>query len=177
MSSPSLRIELQIAAPADIAGIVQLVNSAYRGESSQAGWTTEASILGGQRTDKDAIESMIMGHGQAILVYKEKGGIQACVYLKRQGSVAYLGMLTVSPTLQAGGIGRSVLGSAEQWAKTHWESQQIEMTVIDSRHELIAWYERRGYHSTNRREPFPNDPRFGIPLVEKLMFVVLQKFL
>lgn len=177
MSTLSSPIELQSSSPADIAGIVQLVNSAYRGESSQAGWTTEASILSGQRTDRDAIESMIAGGEQTVLIYKNQDEIQACVYLKRQGSVAYLGMLTVSPVLQAGGIGRSVLASAEEWAKAHWESQRIEMTVIDSRHELIAWYERRGYMTTTRREPFPNDPRFGIPLVEKLMFVVLEKTL
>ena len=176
------------------------MNSAYRGESSQAGWTTEAHLLGGQRTDPDAIAGMIALPSarsthepvvrseegseaaspimQTILIYRESGEIRACVYLKQKGSSAYLGMLTVSPVLQGSGVGRKVLAAAESWVKSNWNSKRIEMTVIESRHELIAWYERRGYARTLVREPFPShDPRFGIPLVENLMFNVLEKIL
>ncbi len=171
---------LREAQASDVGAITELVNSAYRGESSQAGWTTEANILGGQRTDAEAIAGMVAANGQAkeqtILVYEERGKVCACVYLKQKGSTAYLGMLTVSPKLQAGGIGRVLLVGGENWAKTNWQSVRIEMTVIESRLELIAWYERRGYLRTPKREPFPShDPRFGVPLVENLMFIVLEK--
>ncbi|RYZ63376.1 MAG: hypothetical protein EOP09_17750, partial [Proteobacteria bacterium] len=48
--------------------------------------------------------------------------------------------------------------------------------VIDSRKELIAFYERRGYQRTGETRPFPmDDPRAGIPLVSHLQFVVLKK--
>ena len=40
---------MRVASAADAPALVDLINSAYRGESSKAGWTTEADLLGGQR--------------------------------------------------------------------------------------------------------------------------------
>ena len=42
-SNPQIKIAIQ----ADIPSIVALLNSAYRGESSMKGWTTEAHLIGG----------------------------------------------------------------------------------------------------------------------------------
>ena len=86
----------------------------------------------------------------------------------------YLGMLTVSPTLQNGGIGKQMMKASEQFAKEH-DCSCVYMQVIKGRDELIAWYERQGYNDTGERKPFPHgDPRFGIPK-KKLEFIILEK--
>lgn len=164
-----------------------LVNSAYRGDPSRAGWTTEADLLGGQRTDPAALrEFMATGEttlDRVLLVYDGMAGgtgvgrlPEACVQLERRGDDAYLGMLTVQPTRQASGLGKRLLGAAEGWAAARWGARTIIMTVITQRPELIAWYERRGYHATGETAPFPyGDTRFGEPKRPDLQFIVLRK--
>ena len=160
----------------DVEQLSALVNSAYRGDSSRRGWTTEADLLGGQRTDPAVLRRLIASPDTRILLRFEADELVGCVELRRKPDAAYLGMLTVRPDRQAGGVGRVLLAEAEAFVAREWGLGRIEMTVIQHRHELIAWYERRGYHLTGRREPFPyGDPRFGLPKVEDLEFVVLEK--
>lgn len=155
--------------------MVQLVNSAYRGEGSKKGWTTEADLLGGVRTDEEAMKEMVTRPDAVVLKdVDEAGAIIGCVYLKNQQKNLYLGMLTVQPDIQAQGIGKKLLEASEDHAK-ELALPAIMMTVISARHELIAWYERRGYQLTGERKAFPSsDPRFGLPK-QDLEFVVLQK--
>ncbi len=158
--------------------LADLINSAYRGESSKMGWTTEAEFLDGQRTDAGALRELISDKNNAILVVGGDGNPTACVYLRRKTDRAYLGMLTVKPDLQASGIGRRLLASAEQWVMENWQLRRIEMTVIQKRAELIAWYKRRGYLNTRKTEPFPyGKTKFGVPKVDDLEFAVLEKTL
>lgn len=164
-----------------------LVNSAYRGDPSRAGWTTEADLLGGQRTDPAALREFVATGETALdrvlLVYDGTAGgtdvgrlAEACVQLERRGDDAYLGMLTVQPTRQASGLGKRLLDAAEGWAAARWGARTIIMTVITQRPELIAWYERRGYHATGETAPFPyGDTRFGEPKRPDLQFIVLRK--
>ena len=159
----------------DVPKLVELVNSAYRGESSKKGWTTEADLLGGIRTDEDAMKEMVLQADAAVLKYvDEESKINGCVYLKKQDKSLYLGMLTVRPDIQAQGIGKNLLNAAEDYAK-ELGLNSIIMTVISVRHELIDWYRRRGYQLTGERKAFPSsDPRFGLPK-QDLEFVVLSK--
>lgn len=159
----------------DVSKLVALVNSAYRGESSKKGWTTEAGLLDGVRTDDAAMKEMVTRPDATVLKYvDEEGAIIGCVYLKNQQKNLYLGMLTVQPDIQAQGIGKKLLAAAEDHAKEQRLSS-IVMTVISARRELIAWYERRGYQLTGERKAFPSsDPRFGLPK-QDLEFVVLRK--
>ena len=152
----------------------QLVNSAYRGDSSRAGWTTEADLLDGIRTDEPSLLAMIEKPHATVLVYrKEERTITGCVYLEQMGTLIYLGMLTVSPLLQSKGIGKQLLRAAEDF--THSKGcTAIQMTVISVRKELIAWYERHGYAKTGETQPFPTEERFGIPR-QRLEFVVMRK--
>jgi N-acetylglutamate synthase-like GNAT family acetyltransferase len=156
----------------DTETITALVNSAYRGDSSKAGWTTEADLLGGQRTDTDKIREMIsQDHIELVL---ESNEIIGCVYLKEEKDALYFGMLTVRPTLQSRGTGKLLLNRVEEIAK-EMGHKRIRMTVINSRQELIEFYERRGFKWTGETEPFPeNDPRFGIPKT-RLLFHVYEK--
>jgi ribosomal protein S18 acetylase RimI-like enzyme len=164
------------ATPADCAAIVALVESAYRGGSSRAGWTTEADLLGGQRTDADEIAAILAEPHARLLLALDGGEILGCVLLRREREGAYLGMLAVRPQLQGGGLGKRLLGEAEARARSDLGATRIRMTVIEQRKELIAWYERRGYANTGRTEPFPyGNPRFGLPKRDDLRFVVLAK--
>jgi GNAT superfamily N-acetyltransferase len=166
----------RIAEPSDAENLSRLVNSAYRGESSRRGWTTEAGLLGGQRTDPDTLREIICESNYVILVMHSGADPAGCVLLQRKAESAYLGMLTVLPELQARGIGRRLLEAAEDWVIKNWRLQAVEMTVIRQRPELIAWYERRGYVNTHRAEPFPyGDEKFGLPRRPDLEFVVLEK--
>jgi ribosomal protein S18 acetylase RimI-like enzyme len=163
------------AKDADLAEVNQLVNSAYRGDSSRLGWTTEADLLDGIRTDEQQLHRMIHQLGSFILLYKEENKILASVHLRREKHKLYLGMLTVSPPLQNRGIGKKMLRAAEDHAK-RLGCHTIYMSVITSRTELIEWYNRHGYYANGERRPFPmHDPKFGLPKTT-LEFLVLEKW-
>jgi ribosomal protein S18 acetylase RimI-like enzyme len=168
---------LRAATAEDVSALEQLVNSAYRGESSRAGWTTEADLLDGQRVDADGLAAAIASADHVILIAEGEKTV-GCVHLQRRGDDCYLGMLTIRPTSQGAGLGSRLLDAAEGWAATHWASRTVTMTVIAQRAELIAWYERRGYRRTGEQRPFPyGDPRFGLPRRGDLAFEVLRKSL
>jgi len=166
-----------VARETDVPAVVELVNCAYRGEPSRRGWTTEADLLGGQRTDAEAIRSLVTAPDNAILVVRGPSGLKACVHLRKErDGVVHLGMLSVRPALQASMMGRHLLAAAENYSRRQFGARVVEMTVIDVREELIAWYERRGYRRTAELRPFPyGDERFGIPLRTDLRFVVLRR--
>lgn len=174
-----MSIEIRPARTDELAEIAALVNSAFRGESSKAGWNTEEHLLGGQRTDAEILQSQL-SEDAVILTLRLSldGPIDGCVYLKRKpNGDCYLGMLTIRPTAQASGLGRTLLEYAEQFAR-EWKCRRIVMTVISVRDTLIAWYERRGYALTGQREEFPyGDLNFGEPKVEGLFFVVMARAL
>ena len=166
------------AVQADVPALVALVNSAYRGDSSRAGWTTEADLLGGLRIDEARLTSSIAAGDNVILLHEDAGAIVACVHLQRTGDACYLGMLTVKPTRQSKGLGRTMIESAEARAVEHWQSRHMNMTVIMQRTELVAWYERRGYARTGELKPFPyGDQRWGEPTRPDLAFHVMRKTL
>lgn len=169
-------VEITIASTKDVAAIAALVNSAYRGEPAKKGWTTEADLLDGLRTNDDSLTGMINTPGSVILKYTDNTGqLLGCVYLNKKENKLYLGMLTVAPALQAKGIGKQLLLAAEKHAK-EVGCAAITMTVISVRKELIAWYERHGYQSTGETKPFPVDPAFGLPK-QPLHFIVMEKML
>jgi len=159
----------------DVPVLVALINSAYRGEVSKKGWTTEAYLLGGElRTDAPALTAMINNPEAVVLKYTSAQGIiTGAVYLEKQERGLYLGMLSVSPLQQAGGIGKQLLSAAELYAKEN-DCPCIFMNVISLRHELIAWYERHGYQRTGETKPLPANTRFGIPL-QPLQFAIMFK--
>ncbi|MDD5630203.1 MAG: GNAT family N-acetyltransferase [Elusimicrobia bacterium] len=171
-------MDFRTATPVDAPAVAALVNSGYRGESSQRGWTTEAELLGGQRTDESMVLEMIQGEGSRVeLACGEGGELLGCVHLKKEpAETCYLGMLTVDPARQARGIGKRLLAHAEACARL-WGCARLRLTVIAGREELLRFYERRGYARTGAWEPFPeHDARFGIPKVKGLRFVELVKF-
>lgn len=166
------------ATEADIEPLVALIESAYRGDASRAGWTTEADILGGQRTDPEGVAAVVRGADSRMTVVERDAELIACCQLERRGEHAYFGMFAVRPGLQGGGLGKVILAEAERFAAAEWAAREMHMTVITAREELIAWYERRGYARTGRTTPFPyGDERFGVPRRSDLEFELLVKTL
>jgi ribosomal protein S18 acetylase RimI-like enzyme len=163
---------------ADVPSVVALVESAYRGDSSRVGWTTEADLLGGQRTDPADVCACIERAESVVLLGLDGGEIVACANVAIEDGAGYFGMFSVRPTLQGGGVGKQMLAEAERIAREEWRVGAMRMTVIDIRGELIAFYERRGYVRTGVKKPFPyGDPRFGLPKRDDLRFEVLEKVL
>ncbi len=169
-----MSVQITPASTDDAAELNILVNSAYRGDESKQGWTTEADMLEGTRIDEAALRDLIQKPGTTILKYEEDGSLLGCVELRIEGTKLYLGTLSVKPNTQGKGIGKKLLQAGEEHAKQVGCSA-ITMTVIDGRQELIDWYIRHGYALTGERKPFVvPDERWGIPK-KQLEFVVLEK--
>ena len=156
------------------------MNSAYRGESSRKGWTTEADYIDGQRTDAATLAEDLDADPRArLLLLREAGELVGTVWLEpvADSGVWYLGMLTVNPERQSGGVGRRLLTGAEDWVRAAGGTR-IRMTVVSIRSTLIAWYQRRGYVLTGETRPFPyGDASIGQPRRDDLEFVVMEKAL
>jgi ribosomal protein S18 acetylase RimI-like enzyme len=159
----------------DIPQLVALLNAGYRGNLSKAGWTTEANIIEGTiRTDYENVKELMLQPGAIFLkTTNHKNEIEACVFLQKKINKLYLGMLCVSPLLQAKGTGKQLMAAAVKHA-TELGCVSIFMKVISIRHELIAWYQKQGYINTGIKEPFPTDEKFGKPLLP-IEFIILEK--
>lgn len=175
MTKPLQELIFRSATLADVEPIVALVNSAYRGDSSRNGWTTEADLLDGQRTDADEVTRLIVAEDSMFLLCLSNSCIVGNVHLQYRGNAAYLGMLVIQPGMQGKGTGHKLIQAAEGTAIKIWGAQRMSMYVITLRHELIAFYERRGYRRTGQLEAFPDDVRFGIQRVADLEFELLEK--
>ena len=158
----------------DIPSLQSLINGAYRGEASKAGWTTEAELLGGQRTDETELIEILSDPKNTLLKYVEADQILGCVLLTAEENQLYLGMLSVLPQLQNSGIGAKLLAQADLHAK-QLDLPKIVMTVISIRSELIAYYIRKGYVDTGLKAPFPESHLHSVLGNETLDFVVLEK--
>ena len=170
-------IAFAAATNADVPALHALVESAYRGASARGGWTHEADLLDGHRTDPAAIAQSIADPDHVILVARADGELVGCVEISRAGQDrAYLGMLSVRPDWQARALGKALIDAAETHARDRFAATHIEMTVIRQRGELIAYYQRRGYALTGDTRPFPyGDEGFGVPRRADLIFVVMEK--
>lgn len=160
---------LRPATTADLPRLHLVIERAYRGEPARAGWTHEADLVSGERTDIATLTGLL--HGQSrLLIALDGDTVLGCVNVAGRGDgLAYLGLLCVDPPLQAGGIGKRLIAAAEATARDVMAADRIEMTVIDRRVELIEWYRRHGYAPSGEVRPFP------IPLDPPLAMTVLVK--
>ena len=174
-----MTIAFRRAEARDVADLVALVESAYRGDGSKLGWTTEAELLDGQRTDAEGVLSLIDTPNSVIMLAFDADVPEqflACAHIQMHDDGCHFGMFAVRPTLQRGGVGKALLAHCEQFAAREFGAAHMVMWVIWSRVELIAFYERRGYSRTGKQEAFPyGDARFGLPKRDDLYFIVLNK--
>jgi ribosomal protein S18 acetylase RimI-like enzyme len=170
---------LEQARDPDYPAIIDLVNAAYRGHGAVESWNIESGIIEGTRlTDSLLREDLAAKPHAHFLVHRdaESHAIIGTVWLEPVDTDAwYLGLFTVDPALQKQHLGRALLSAAEDFAKAHG-AHSMRMGVLNVREALIAWYERRGYSRTGKSETFPyGDDRFGKPLRDDLVFVILEK--
>lgn len=170
-----LELKFSKAQITDAARLVELVNSAYRGEASRQGWTTEADLLDGRRTHVGDILDLMADDVSMIMLCKRGRELLGSVHLQQQGERVHIGMLAVSPASQGLGIGKRLLLAAEEEARQTWECNCFAMSVISCRQELIAFYERRGYNRTGISKPFPLNPALWTPKVQDLRLELLEK--
>lgn len=160
----------------DLDALIALVTSAYRGDASKQGWTTEADMLDGQRIDPEVLLNDLQRPTSRVIVAEQDGRMLACAHVAEQEGTGYFGMFSVRPDLQGAGVGKLLLAEAERIVRDEWHLPAMRMTVIDIRDELIAFYERRGYRRTGITQPFPyGDERYGIPKRDDLRFEILRK--
>ena len=162
----------RLAEAGDADALAALVNAAYRGGG---GWTTEAGLLEGPRIDAAEVRNLIAAEDSLFLLCLRGDAIIGSVHLKQTDDSAYLGLFVVQPNLQGAGIGKRLMEEAETFTRKEWGSARIWMTVITVRPELMAFYERRGYRRTGRREPFPEGAGAGRALREDLALETLEK--
>lgn len=166
MSDPTIRPAFKT----ELATLHALIERAYRGDAARAGWTHEADLLKGQRTNLAELQAIAADRSRQLLVAERDGIAIGCVVVADQGDgLGYFGQLCVEPGLQAAGLGKQLILAAEAYARDIFAAQRMEMTVIDSRAELIAFYERRGYRLTGERRDFP------LPVERTIMLAVLAK--
>ena len=178
-----MTLRFRAGTAADTDAVVALVESAYRGDASRVGWTTEADLLDGRRTGADDIAAILARPRSRLLLADlpstgsgQAWELVACAHVAEEDGAGYFGMFSVQPGLQNSGIGKAMLAEAERIARDEWKLPTMRMTVIDVRDALIAWYERRGYRRTGKHKPFPyGDARFGIPKRGDLRFEILEK--
>ena len=173
-------LNYRIATEDDCESLWVLIESCFRGEVSCQGWTSEHELLGGQRIDVETLRDIINDSSNVIFMffYLDTNDLVGCVRLQNfpETKTAYLGMLSVSPTLQNRGYGKFILSIAENYAADSWNAEKIEMTVIDLRTELLEFYQRRGYVDSGERKPFPfDDPKFGTAKRRDFEFYLLHK--
>ena len=169
-------LKFRPAGATDVAAVVALVESAYRGDSGRRGWTTESDLLDGHRTDVEAVAALLQQPDDCVLLAEAAGALIASCHVQRQGEWGYFGMFAVDPARQGAGVGKRVLAEAERVVRERWHCRGMRMTVIEQRPELLAWYQRRGYQPTGEYEPFPyGDERFGVPRRDDLRFAVLTR--
>jgi GNAT superfamily N-acetyltransferase len=154
--------------------VADLVNSGYRGEASKQGWTTEADLLDGKRSDAAEVRRLIEMQDSMIYLCLQGTEIIGSVHLQHTKGVGYLGLFVVKPRLQGAGIGKQIMAAAERAAQNAWGIRKMTMTVITVRPELLAFYERRGYRRTGKLIPFPADDQH-VPKVTGLQLEYLEK--
>ena len=170
--------ELREAQISDVPAIVALVQSAYRGETSRQGWTTEADLLDGTRTDEEEVAELISQPDNCLLLLENDKQLVASVHVANKPDHAYLGMFAVRPDQQGKGVGKQLLNAAEDYVYHNWACRALRMTVIPLRVELIDWYIRRGYQLTGETVDFPyGQARYGLPKRDDLNLAVLEKIL
>lgn len=194
VTAPQPTFSFRPATADDVPLLLPLIRSAYRGESSRKGWTTEADLVADERIDAAGLLAKIAEPEGVVLLVTDDAApaptvtttspatrpapLACCEVLrhKQDPAVAYFGLFAVDPDRQAGGVGKTVLAYAEDFARREWGVRKMEMWVIWTRAELIQWYERRGYTRTGARAEFPYKHLVnGDALRDDLYFDVLEK--
>jgi ribosomal protein S18 acetylase RimI-like enzyme len=155
------RFHIRPAFPTDAESLVRLINAAFR---------VEQPFIEGDCIDSEGVRSY-MAKGK-FLVAGDFTGLAACVYVELRGDRGYLGLLGVDPLRQGTGLGRKMMGAAENYFREAG-CQAVDLRVISARTPLPAFYRHLGYLETGTA-PFAPDVPAKVPCHYILMSKTLD---
>lgn len=171
-----MNLHYRTATPDDAVQIQTLLHKAFRSVDSRPGWTADERINASFTLPLDFILSTINREdGNYHMAFDDENNLVACFAMaKKSDEHSRLAMFAVDPKHQRGGLGRKVLGYAEDYALKTWGVKRMDLNTLSTRQELTSWYERCGYRQTGETEPFRYE---YVPekLPDGLYFVVLDK--
>jgi predicted N-acetyltransferase YhbS len=138
-------MQLRLANIQDAEAVTAVINSAFK--------KAEAFFIDGARIDVESVRSL-MAKG-TFLIAGNNGVVAGCVYVELRGERAYLGLLSVDPSLQQAGIGSALMKAAEDHCAQNG-CRFMDLRIVNLRTENHAFYLRRGYAETGT-EPFPSE--------------------
>lgn len=148
-------LHIRPALPVDVPALVRIVEAAYRGTDAAAGWTTEVGLVRNARTHPEEVQALIADEDSVVLLAEQDGVPIGCaaVHPEIDGERPEFGLFAVDPARQAGGVGKALLESGADWARRRGD-RELVIRVLQSRPELVAWYQRRGFRATGEGVPF-----------------------
>jgi predicted N-acetyltransferase YhbS len=151
MFSPKRALPIRIASPDDAAKITAVINAAFR--------IAEGFFIDGNRITQAEVEQLLTKG--AFLLAEDGEKLNGCVYVEMRGERSYLGLLSVDPDYQQGGLGSFLMLEAEEFCRERG-SRFMDILIVHLREELPAFYQKRGYIQ-NGTSPFPEDVPTRVP--------------
>jgi len=143
-------MKTRVAEPEDAEDIACLVNAAFR---------PERFFIDADRTNPEKVRALLQ-KGKFLLV-EQAGALAGCVYVELRGERGYFGLLAVDPGLQRSGLGSRLVAAAEEFCHAAG-CQFMDLTIVNLRTELPAFYNRLGYTESGIL-PFPSDQQANQP--------------
>jgi len=143
--------QIRLAEPVDAPALARLVNDAFR---------SERFFIAADRTNSQKVLAL-MEKGTFLMLF-ENSVLAGCVYTEIRGERGYFGMLAVDPEQQRSGIGTALIKAAEDRCRSAG-CRFMDLTFVNVRQELPAYYRRHGY-SENGTLPFPPEQVTKIPV-------------
>lgn len=154
--------QVRPATPADIPAMLPMINAAFSVET----------FLNGDRTNAETLAKH-MQSDQFLLAEDAAGVIHASVLIELHGDTAYFGMLAVDPSRKGRGLGRTMIGAAEDFARERGATR-MDITVLSLRPELLPYYRKLGYVE-NGTKPF--EAEHGRRVAEPCHCICMSKLL
>jgi ribosomal protein S18 acetylase RimI-like enzyme len=145
MISPKPIVPVRIASADDAARITAVINAAFR--------IAEGFFIDGNRIKQSEVEQLVAKG--TFLLAGDVDKLNGCVYVELRGERSYLGLLSVDPSCQQGGLGSRLMLEAEEYCRARG-SRFMDILIVNLREDLPAFYSKRGYVQ-NGTSPFPED--------------------
>ncbi len=143
-------MKIRTAQPEDAENIARLVNAAFR---------PERFFIDADRTNPEKVRALLE-KGKFFLA-EDAGKLAGCIYLELRGERGYFGLLAVDPALQRSGLGSRLVAAVEDECRSAG-CRFMDLTVVNLRTELPAFYRRLGYVESGTL-PFPSDQHANQP--------------
>jgi GNAT superfamily N-acetyltransferase len=160
----------RVATVEDVPALVAVINRAYQ---------VEAFFVAGPRTGEDEVRRRMGKPGACFLVIDAEDRdprpgasappLAGAAFVELRGARGYLGMLSVDPDRQRGGLGRALVTAAEARCRAAG-CRFLDIDVVSLRRELPPFYARLGFAAYDTA-PFPEPAR----LLREASLVLMTK--